>query len=440
MHLQRGLSTGFHDPLIHNSLLKQKSCGWVLRAWKSNKGTYWHVKSFVNEHTCDRNDNYNIEFKRVSASVMWDLYASKFGDHRRRIGPKDIVSKMREQHRIHLSYNKAYWSKEHTLNHAFGDPWESFQRLPAYFYVLEQSNPGTVTKIKTDSKNRFKYGFMAIGASIEGFNSVIRPFICIDATHLKARTRGILLVAVCKDINEMIYPLAFGFANSECTESWTWFLKKLRKLIQYPDRVIFCKQRDDVIWLYYRATYAYRVEEFDSAMAELKETYCKVYDELMGVGVEKFSLVHSPRKRYFSMTTNIAESMNSCLLSVRKLPITAIAYHNEHIKDRTETSHRCKIHPIDFNTFKVDDKWKEATVDLDERSCSCRQWDLDELPCSHAIAVASVEWFVCTFMVLYGLVGKGLWCGGILKTGVCASEFESRRSTKLGRKVVGLRI
>ncbi|KAK0575686.1 hypothetical protein LWI29_005181 [Acer saccharum] len=134
--------------------------------------------------------------------------------------------------------------------------------------------------------------------------------ICIGATHLKARIMGVLLVAVCKDGNKMIYPLAFGFANSECTKSWTWFLKKLHKVIQNPDRVMlvsdfhnvifnameaifpgaahgvcayhlvqnlkrFCKQRNDVIWLYYRATYAYRIEDFDRAMGELKETYRK---------------------------------------------------------------------------------------------------------------------------------------------------------------------
>ncbi|KAK3182839.1 hypothetical protein Dsin_030125 [Dipteronia sinensis] len=186
----------FHEPM--------KSYGWVLWAWKWNRGTYWHVKSFINEHTCDKNGNYNIEYKLVSACVIGDLFASKFGDPGRCICPKDIVSEMREQHDIHLLYNKAYRSKEHALNQVFGDPWESFQRLLAYFYVLEQSNPGTVTKIKNDSKNRFKYGFMAIGTTIEGFNSVIRPVICIDATHLKARTIGVLLVAVCKEGNEMI--------------------------------------------------------------------------------------------------------------------------------------------------------------------------------------------------------------------------------------------
>ncbi|KAK3212609.1 hypothetical protein Dsin_017315 [Dipteronia sinensis] len=84
------------------------------------------------------------------------------------------------------------------------DGIEELERLSAYFYVLEQSNPVTVTKIKTDSKNRFKYGFNAVGASIEGFSYIIRPVIAIDATHLKARTKDVLLVAVCKDGNEMM--------------------------------------------------------------------------------------------------------------------------------------------------------------------------------------------------------------------------------------------
>ncbi|KAK2653808.1 hypothetical protein Ddye_013664 [Dipteronia dyeriana] len=138
-----------------------RSYGWVL-AWKSNRGTYWHVNAFVNEHTCERNDNYNVKFKRVDAVVIHDLFASKKRDPERIIRLKDIVSEMREHHGIHLSYNKAYKSKE-----------QHFES--------------------------------------EDFNSVIKPVICIDATHLKARTMGVLLVAVCKDGNEMIYPLAFGF-------------------------------------------------------------------------------------------------------------------------------------------------------------------------------------------------------------------------------------
>ncbi|KAK2658306.1 hypothetical protein Ddye_004839 [Dipteronia dyeriana] len=115
------------------------------------------MKMFVNEHTCEKNDNYNVEFKCVSATVIGDLFASKYRDPGRITRPKDIVSEMREHHGIHLSYKKAYRSKEHVLNQVFGGPWESFQRLPSYFYVLEQatqdceSRPTRKTGLNMDS-------------------------------------------------------------------------------------------------------------------------------------------------------------------------------------------------------------------------------------------------------------------------------------------------
>ncbi|KAK2648100.1 hypothetical protein Ddye_015589 [Dipteronia dyeriana] len=60
-------------------------------------------------------------------------------------------------------------------------------------------------------------------------------------------------------------------------------------------------------------------------MTEMKSIHSKVYDELVEVGIQKCSSVHFPRKRYHMMIANIAESMNSCLLAIRKLPITSIA-------------------------------------------------------------------------------------------------------------------
>ncbi|KAK3218602.1 hypothetical protein Dsin_012572 [Dipteronia sinensis] len=86
-----------------------------------------------------------------------------------------------------------------------------------------------------------------------------------------------------------------------------------------------CMELGDMINLYYRATYVYRVEEFDRLMAKLKAMHPKVYNELLEAGIQKFSIVHSPRKRYHMMTANIVESMNSCLLAIRKLSVTSIA-------------------------------------------------------------------------------------------------------------------
>ncbi|KAK2645357.1 hypothetical protein Ddye_020552 [Dipteronia dyeriana] len=244
--------------------------------------------------------------------------------------------------------------------------------------MLEKCNPGTITKIETDRKNRFKYGFMVLGVCIEGFNTIIRQVIVVDATHLKSKTKGVVLVIVCKDGNDMIYPLAFGFANFECSKSWIWFLKQLRGVILQPERMFIisdrhtdisngmkaifpdvahgfcvyhlannlkqhCRKRGDVINLYYRATYAYRVEEFNCLMVKMKSIHSKVHDELVEVGIQKFSRVHYPRKRYHMMTTNIAESMNFYLLAIWKLPITYIVEFIRYLLRRWFHDHRCNV-------------------------------------------------------------------------------------------------
>ena len=74
--------------------------------------------------------------------------------------------------------------------------------LPSYFYMLEQQNPGTMTKLKVDDDNRFEICFMAFGACIFGFRECCRLAITIDRTHLKEKYKGILLIATAMDDND----------------------------------------------------------------------------------------------------------------------------------------------------------------------------------------------------------------------------------------------
>ena len=67
--------------------------------------------------------------------------------------------------------------------------------LPSYFYMHEQENLGTVTKLKVDDDNRFEICFMAFDACIFDFRECCRPAIAIDGTHLKGKYKGILFIA-----------------------------------------------------------------------------------------------------------------------------------------------------------------------------------------------------------------------------------------------------
>ncbi|KAK2647997.1 hypothetical protein Ddye_015486 [Dipteronia dyeriana] len=119
-----------------------------------------------------------------------------------------------------------------------------------------------------------------------------------------------------------------------------------------------CRKRGDVINLYYRATYAFRVVEFDSLMVKMKSIHSKVHDELVEVGIQKFSLVHCPRKRYHMITINIAESMNSCLLVIQKLPIISIAEFIRDLLQRWFHNHRCNAR--ETPTFLTQDAYQHV--------------------------------------------------------------------------------
>ncbi|XP_019262908.1 PREDICTED: uncharacterized protein LOC109240694 [Nicotiana attenuata] len=88
-----------------------------------------------------------------------------------------------------------------------------------------------------------------------------------------------------------------------------------------------------------------KIEEID--------THVKVY--LYDIGYQKWSRVHATVNRTWTMTSNIAESLNA---------VKASKYH---------------IHT-------VIDGVKRFIVCLQNKRCSCGQFQLDELPCAHALA------------------------------------------------------
>ena len=49
----------------------------------------------------------------------------------------------------------------------------------------------------------------------------------VDACHLKGRTSGQLMVAVGKDGNENMFPIAHAVVEGETKETWIWFLTLL---------------------------------------------------------------------------------------------------------------------------------------------------------------------------------------------------------------------
>ncbi|KAL5555972.1 hypothetical protein UlMin_038208 [Ulmus minor] len=111
------------------------------------------------------------------------------------------------------------------------------------------------------------------------------------------------------------------------------------------------------------------------------------------------------------MTTNISECINAILLKERELPVTALAEEMRslvqrwHYERRTEAdkcktwftpsaetllseqyqlSTRMRLDPASDTVYTVLDGDKNGVVDLQARTCSCRRFQLEQLPSTYA--------------------------------------------------------
>ena len=72
----------------------------------------------------------------------------------------------------------------------------------------------------------FQRLYVCLDACKTGFVAY-RPFIGVDACHLKGHYGGQLMTTVATNPNNQLFPLAFVVVEAETRDSWTWFILKL---------------------------------------------------------------------------------------------------------------------------------------------------------------------------------------------------------------------
>ncbi|XP_073158870.1 uncharacterized protein [Henckelia pumila] len=171
--------------------------------------------------------------------------------------------------------------------------------------------------------------------------------------------------------------------------------------------------------LFIRVAKAYKESDFYSLYTELRERFPEVAKYLEdNTSPERWSRAKQTGNRYSIMTTNGVESINGRLREERELPIIALLEALQRITSTWRSKYRQEavastthltpaIESIIRENFIVSRKYEviEATegkycvygstsnelVDLQSKSCTCRKFDIDKIPCSHAIAAAYNE-------------------------------------------------
>ncbi|KAL6552016.1 hypothetical protein OROGR_008170 [Orobanche gracilis] len=257
-------------------------CPFILRA--KSLGKAWVVDVWCT-HTCEKDLRYHAD-PTVLSKVLASYFVPNLMVDGVVLRPRDIQAQVQRLFGAKIKYSTALSARNQALTMTYGDSSESFRKLPSYFYMLEQSNPGSVA---------------------------CRPVIVVDGTHLKGKYNGIMFVAATKDANEQIFPLAFGFGAKECDESWIWFLEQCRRTFGSPENLLIVSDQhvsiknaldvvypgtphgictyhlqgkirwwgDHAIIMFQAAANAYRCRDFEDRMDNLKGFAPDAHDKLM---------------------------------------------------------------------------------------------------------------------------------------------------------------
>ncbi|XP_057770745.1 uncharacterized protein LOC130990535 [Salvia miltiorrhiza] len=423
-------------------------CPFKLSA-SSQDGSIWGVYKFTNEHSCD-GDLGRVKRIKAPAKVVATYLTQKIDNDCEILKPKAIQLELQREFGVQIKYDVALRARNRATEMVYGRHDQSFEMLPKYLYMLRQSNPGSLVEWEVDPDGRFKHLFVALAALASCFIFNLRPVIVVDGTHLKGKNRGILFVAVTKDGNKSLFPLAYGVGPKENDESWMYFMSRIRRVYGQANPLLIVSDQyisianairnelpnathglcyynlqnnlkhygKAVVELYRQAAFAYEKSNFTRAMNALKVMKIAAYDKLMGIGPKKWarSMCPMPVRWYSFMTSNAAEAFNARLLWARRLPICSMleairlviekwfserlraaqqseeplsAEAGKMVAIEVQKSHRYTAQRLSGRKYKVQTGDRSFKVDLEKKKCKCRAFQLDQLPCSHSIAAIS---------------------------------------------------
>ncbi|XP_050935177.1 uncharacterized protein LOC127143920 [Cucumis melo] len=135
----------------------------------------------------------------------------------------------------------------------------------------------------------------------------------------------------------------------------------------------------------------------------MESIYPTIRDYLSNDGFEKWSQAYSHRRRYRMMTSNYAKSIDLVFKDLRELPLATMlssiknVLHSGFMDEieiaidlflsHIDTDILLSVDPISMIEYKVTDENQQFIVKLNVGYYSCRVWDVEEIPCSHALAI-----------------------------------------------------
>lgn len=302
----------------------------------------------------------------------------------------------------------------------------------------------------TGADNRFQRLFVSFNASINGFLNGCLPIVSIGGIQLKSKYLGTLLSATSFDADGGLFPIAFGVIDVENDESWMWFLSEFHKALEihaesmpqltfisdgqkgivdavrrkFPNSSqAFCMRHlsesigkefknSRLAHLLWKVAFATTTMAFKERMGEIEDVSSEAAKWIQQYPPSHWALVHFEGTQYGHLSSNI-EEFNRWILEARELPIIQVIeqihcklmaeFEARRLKSSAwfsvlapsaekrmiEAINHASMYQVlrsDEVEFEVLSAERSDIVNIGTHCCSCRDWQLYGIPCSHAVA------------------------------------------------------
>ncbi|XP_048618309.1 uncharacterized protein LOC106381586 isoform X2 [Brassica napus] len=212
-----------------------EACGWKIYASILPKDKIWRVRLFVDNHTCE----VNGECEMVKVPVIARLFVNKIREEPAYYMPMKIEELIMANWSISVSRPQCQAGRNKALKWIKSEHDQQFARLKDYAAEIVESNPGSSVEVDTfqndEGQDVFNRIYICFDALRNTWKESCRPLIGLDGCFLKERIKGQLLVALGRDANNAIYPIAWAVVKVENNENWQWFMQKLKVDLDLKD-------------------------------------------------------------------------------------------------------------------------------------------------------------------------------------------------------------
>ncbi|XP_023751778.2 uncharacterized protein LOC111900139 [Lactuca sativa] len=379
------------------------NCSWSMQTSRSKDSDYWYVKTLLDKHTCVQTRKLRAcTAKYISAEIL-DMVESN-----PTVPLRSIQDQVQKRLQVGVSIHKVQRAKATATKQVSGDYTKQYEVLRDYLMELQTTNVGTTVKLEVVNEpnsaretRQFKRVYICLGALKKGFKAGLRDILGLDGAFMKGPFPGQVLTAVGLDSNNDIYPLAYAIVETENMSSWKWFLECLGDDLELYSNSNFTFMSDRqkgllpaIAQLYPQAEHRFCLRHiYENMRKNGKQKSRAGSDILLNNLCEVFNskLIHGRNKPIISCLEYIRQYLMKRIYNVKKVmskapgPLTPTA--SKLLERNREASVQYRARWNGTAKYEVYGPWHDQhVVDMTNMSCTCRRWELNRIPCRHAIA------------------------------------------------------